>query len=152
MEKDMDKVIVEPAADQPKEELVAEYKSILQGLTNLRPSGTRMKIAQALNKNKSFVSQITNPSYSIPVPAKHLSAIFDICRFSFKERETFLKAYTAAHPNYHYRVETTVKAPIKHRKLIIEIPMLKDHAEQRKIEEMIRSFAHQLFELVLGKK
>lgn len=152
MEKDMDKVIVEPTADQPKDELVAEYKRILQGLINLRPSGTRMKIAQALNKNKSFVSQITNPSYSIPVPAKHLSAIFDLCRFSFKERETFLKAYTAAHPNYHYRVETTVKAPVKHRKLIIEIPMLKDHAEQRKIEEMIRSFAHQLFDLVRGKK
>ena len=148
----MDKVIVEPTADQPKDELVAEYKSILQGLINLRPSGTRMKISQALNKNKSFVSQITNPSYSIPVPAKHLSTIFDICRFSFKERETFLKAYTAAHPNYHYRVETTVKAPVKHRKLIIEIPMLKDHAEQRKIEEMIRSFTHQLFELVLGKQ
>lgn len=148
----MDKVIVEPAADRLKEDLVAEYKGILQRLINLRPSGTRMKIAQALNKNKSFVSQITNPSYSTPVPAKHLSAILDICRFSFKERETFLKAYTAAHPNYHYRVETTVKTPVKHHQLIIEMPMLKDQAEQRKIEDMIRSFARQLFELVLAKK
>ena len=98
------KVIMEPASDQSKEELVAQYKRILQRYINQRPSGARMKIAAELNKNKSFVTQITNPSYSIPVPARHLDVIFDICHFTIKERETFLKAYTAAHPNYQYRV------------------------------------------------
>ena len=142
------KVIVELATDQPKQELVDDYKKILQEYSNRRPSGTRIKIAKALNKNKSFVSQITNPSYTIPVPARHLNAIFDTCRFSVKERETFLKAYTAAHPDYQYRLEPPLTLEESHRELIIEIPILKDAEKQRAIEEMIKDFARQLFDLV----
>ena len=150
MEVGVSKVIMEPASDQSKEELVARYKRILQGYINQRPSGARMKIAAELNKNKSFVTQITNPSYSIPVPARHLDVIFDICHFTIKERETFLKAYTAAHPNYQYRVVKPGMAPKERgrRTLSIELPVLEDSAKQQKIESMIKAYAQELFELV----
>ncbi len=111
-----------------------------------------MKIAAELNKNKSFVTQITNPSYSIPVPARHLDVIFDICHFTIKERETFLKAYTAAHPNYQYRVVKPGAAPKERgrRTLSIELPVLEDSVKQQKIEAMIKAYAQELFELVNG--
>ncbi len=143
---------MEPASDQSKEELVAQYKRILQRYINRRPSGARMKIAAELNKNKSFVTQITNPSYSIPVPARHLDVIFDICHFTIKERETFLKAYTAAHPNYQYRVVKpgTASKGKGRRTLSIELPVLEDSAKQQKIEAMIKAYAQELFELVDG--
>ena len=79
-------------------EAVATYKRILRTYIDRRPSGTRQKIALTLGKHKSFVSQITNPSYASPVPAPHLNAIFEICHFSPEERKTFLGAYAAAHP------------------------------------------------------
>ena len=51
----------------------AHYKTILRNTIDRRPSGTRQKIALALGKNKSFVSQITNPAYLSPVPAPVLA-------------------------------------------------------------------------------
>ena len=46
-------------------------KQHLQACIDRRPSGTRQKIAGALGKPKSFVSQITNPAYPSPVPPHH---------------------------------------------------------------------------------
>ncbi len=153
MEIDVNKVIMEPASDQSKEELVAGYKRILQRYINQRPSGARIKIAEELNKNKSFVTQITNPSYTIPVPARHLNVIFDICHFTTKERETFLKAYTAAHPNYQYRVVKPASTPHPGwRTLSIEVPVLEDAAKQAQVESMIKNYARQLFQLVNNKE
>ncbi len=143
---------MEPASNQSKEELVAKYKRILQDYINQRPSGARIKIAKELNKNKSFVSQITNPAYTIPVPARHLNVIFDICHFSLKERETLLKAYTAAHPNYQYRVEPGPTPQKGQRMLSFEVPVLEDSATQQKIENMIKGYAHQLFQLISSKE
>lgn len=152
MEVKVNKVIVEPASGQTKEELVAQYKVILKEYIDRRPSGTRLKIAKALEKNKSFVSQITNPTYTIPVPARHLNTIFDICRFSVKERETFLKIYTAAHPSYQYRIESDhPNTSSRHRQLSIEVPVLDNRDLQNKIETMIKDYAEQLFSLVEKK-
>jgi dihydroxyacetone kinase len=50
------------ASDNPA---VAEYKRILQQVLENRPSGTRLSLAETLGKNRSFISQITNPSYSV---------------------------------------------------------------------------------------
>lgn len=145
------KIIVESTMEQPKEALVAEYKSVFQQLINMRPSGTRNKIAQALGANKSFVSQITNPSYSVPIPAKHLETIFDVCHFSLKEKEAFLQHYTAAHPNYHYRIETNNEEPTKQTKLVLDVPVLSDPLDQGRVEELVRDFARQVFNLMQGK-
>lgn len=152
MENSKSEIFVEPTTDQPREELVSEYKKTFQQFINLRPSGTRNKIATALGKNKSFVSQITNPSYSVPIPAKHLETIFNICHFSLKERETLLKQYTAAHPNYQYRIETAEDEPNVQSRLVLDVPVLNDHLRQQRVEGMIREFARQLFELMQDKQ
>jgi hypothetical protein len=152
MENIKDEIVVEPTMVQPKEELVAGYKKVFQQLINMRPSGTRNKIAKAIAKNKSFVSQITNPSYSVPIPAKHLETIFNICHFSLKERETLLKYYIAAHPNYQYRIESTGTEEVTQTKLVLDVPVLNDPLEQQKVESIIRDFSHQLFELMKTKQ
>ena len=82
--------------DRPEvtsDEAVARYKAILQRVMENRPSGTRQRLAGALGKNRSFVSQIANPAYSTPIPAGHLDTIFEICHFSPEERRQFLDAY-----------------------------------------------------------
>ena len=45
----------------PASAAVAAYKRILADVLDRRPSGTRQRLAAALGKNRSFVSQITNP-------------------------------------------------------------------------------------------
>jgi hypothetical protein len=77
---------------------VQAYKRVLQEVLDRRPSGTRQRLAQALERNRSFVTQITNPSYTVPIPAPHVSTIFEICHFSSSERTAFLDAYRRAHP------------------------------------------------------
>ena len=61
---------------------IEAYKSILRNVLDRRPSGTRHRLAIALGKNRSFISQISNPAYPVPIPAPHLDIIFEICRFS----------------------------------------------------------------------
>ena len=77
---------------------VADYKAILRRVLDNRPSGTRLKLAAALGKNRSFVTQITNPAYLVPIPAKHVAIIFEVCHLSGAERAAFIEAYGRAHP------------------------------------------------------
>ena len=70
----------------------------LRTVIDLRPSGTRQRLAAALGKNRSFISQITNPAYLTPIPAQHLDTLFEICHFSPDEKRRFIEAYTCAHP------------------------------------------------------
>jgi hypothetical protein len=77
---------------------VAAYKAILQAVIDRRPSGTRRRLANALGKHRSFVTQITNPAYPVPIPASHLKTIFEICHFSPQESAGFMEAYQRAHP------------------------------------------------------
>ena len=131
-----------------KEELVADYKAILRTYVDRRPSGTRLKIAQALGKHKSFVSQITNPAYSVPVPAQHVSTILEICHFSPEERDTFLAAYGAAHPNQRLAVKPRPKAAASHV-IHIQVPAFDDADTQREVEDTIRQFANRVIGLAL---
>lgn len=131
-----------------RDELVAAYKSLLQTYIDLRPSGTRLKIANALGKHKSFVSQITNPSYAVPVPSRHLPTIFAICHFSKEERETLLAAYAAAHPNQAEReIRQRSERGGAYRTLHIEVPLFDDPAQQHEVEDLIRSFAQRVIRL-----
>ena len=50
---------------------IAAYKTILKEVLDSRPSGTRSRLAAALGKNRSFVTQITGPAYPVPIPASH---------------------------------------------------------------------------------
>ena len=56
-------ILVNPAAARHvTADQVAEYKTILKEYIDRRPSGMRQKLATALGKHKSFISQITGPS------------------------------------------------------------------------------------------
>lgn len=88
-------------ADAPREGTevhIHAYKDVLSRVLETRPSGTRQRVADALGKHRSFVTQITSPAYSTPIPQKHVATIFSVCHFSPAERETFLAAYRLAHP------------------------------------------------------
>jgi hypothetical protein len=50
--------MTDTGAAPTKEQLIARYKTILRELIDKRPSGTRLKIAAAIGRHKSFVSQI----------------------------------------------------------------------------------------------
>src|ERR1700743_2770774 len=77
---------------------VAEYKQLPKPARDSRPSGMRQRLAEAIGKNRSFVSQISNPAYEVPIPARHVAVIFEICHVSAPERAALLKAYARAHP------------------------------------------------------
>ncbi|KJC38704.1 hypothetical protein [Bradyrhizobium sp. LTSP857] len=126
--------------DTPGDKNVAEYKIILRKVLDNRPSGTRLKLAAALGKNRSFVSQITNPAYLVPIPAKHVAVIFDVCHLSSAERSAFLDAYGRAHPG-------RLRAPHReaHTRIIsVTVPELGDDKKNRALEQLIVDFAAQL--------
>ncbi len=120
---------------------IATYKAILQEVLERRPSGTRQRLAQALEKARSFVSQITNPAYPVPIPALHVQTIFDVCHFSPAERQRFLTAYAAAHPR---RLVGLAAAGPRHRTLHIVVPDLGDEDRNREYQQMVQDFATNL--------
>jgi hypothetical protein len=128
---------------------IAAYKAVLRGYIDRRPAGMRARIADALGKHKSFVSQLTNPIYPMPVPARHLTTILDICHFSAEERKTFLKAYAAAHPQSAVEGAPDQVRPARRRKsLSIEIPVLSNPGKQRALEALLRQFVERLAQLL----
>jgi hypothetical protein len=131
----------EPAGRQ---ELVAGYKAILRAYIDIRPSGIRQRLADVLGTHKSFISLITNPADPTPIPARHLSAISEVCHLSEREREAFLAAYAAAHPEQTRRlglIETGLPAT---KLMHLEIPLLDDPRRQKQLEELMREFARRL--------
>jgi hypothetical protein len=82
---------------QPAEQAIRSYKLLLQEVLNQRPSGTRQRLADALGKHRSFVTQMTSPTYLTPIPQRHLPTILSVCHFTPEERDEFLTAYRAAH-------------------------------------------------------
>jgi hypothetical protein len=123
---------------------VADYKNILRRVLENRPSGTRQRLSAALGKNRSFISQITNPSYSVPIPAPHLSTIFEICHFSREDRREFLDAYARAHPR---RKEIPGGHPHRMRTVTVSVPDLGDAKKNRALDEMLADLARRLARL-----
>ena len=82
----------------PPDEAIIAYKRLLQDVLNQRPSGTRQRLADALGKNRSFVTQMTSPSYPTPIPHRHLATVLSVCHFTPEGREAFMTAYRQAHP------------------------------------------------------
>ena len=78
-------------AREDTEDAIIAYKSILAQIIDNRPSGTRQRLATELGKHRSFVTQITSPTYATPLPARHLATIFRVCHFSGAEQERFLR-------------------------------------------------------------
>ncbi len=130
------------------EAAIASYKRLLKDCLDRRPSGTRQRLAEALGTHKSFVSQITNPNYRVPLPAQHLPVILQVCHFSPEEREAFLSAYESAHPGQSQGVKP--EAEPHGLTVSIEVPRLGDAARQAEVAETIREVAARI--IALAKK
>lgn len=127
---------------------VAEYKRILLRILDLRPSGMRQRLADALGANRSFISQITNPAYPVPIPARHIELIFDACRFPEADRQAFLSAYERAHPG---RLQQP-QGPSPHlRHVTIYVPDLNDAQKNAELDKLLGEFATRVADLIAGR-
>jgi len=127
-------------AERERADSVGAYKGVLKRVLDTRPSGTRHRLAIALGKNRSFISQIANPVYVVPIPVQHLETIFEICHFTAADRREFLAAYSEAHP----RRLDLVKKPAETRKLTLAVPDLGDARRNRLLDETIAEIARRL--------
>lgn len=118
---------------------VAAYKAILQRVLDNRPSGTRLRLAGALGKNRSFVSQITNPVYPVPIPARHLDVIMEVCHLSPAERAQFVKAYGEAHPRH-----TFAPGRRQTRSLTLAVPDFGDARRNRAFDQLLTDMAERV--------
>ena len=119
---------------------VGAYKAVLKRVLDTRPSGTRHRLAIALGKNRSFISQIGNPVYAVPIPTQHLDTIFEICHFTAADRREFLAAYAQAHP----RRLDMVRKPADTRKVTLTVPDLGDARRNRRLDEALAEIARRL--------
>lgn len=123
---------------------VAEYKLYLRDCIDRRPSGMRQKIATALGKHKSFVSQITNPNYTVPIPAGDLHVIFDVCHMAPEERGRFLELYERAHP---FRAAGARRPANLPHDLRIIMPAFKSEAMARQVEKTVIDLANRVISM-----
>jgi hypothetical protein len=123
---------------------VEAYKTILRNVLDRRPSGTRQRLATALGKNRSFVTQISNPAYSVPIPAPHLEIIFEVCRFSPADKSAFLDAFMRAHPNRHLQLRSGSSL----RSLRLEVIDFGHVEKNREFDELVRDMARRLARLI----
>jgi hypothetical protein len=130
----------------PSEEAVVTYKAILKRVMDNRPSGTRQRLAGALGKNRSFISQITNPAYATPIPARHVETIFEICHFSPDDRQLFLEAYTRAHPT-RMAGERNGRRVRAHT---IYLPDFGDEERNHELDRTVGEFVQRLTKLIDG--
>jgi hypothetical protein len=130
--------------DDGADPAVAEYKSILREVLENRPSGTRRRLAAALGKNPSFISQISNPSYAVPIPASHVDTILEICHFQPEARARFVAAYAKAHP----RRLTSVADGRRLRPHTIYLPDLGDPKRNEKLDSLVQDFIRRFIGLL----
>ena len=128
------------APARPRADAVAAYKSVLKRVIDTRPSGTRHRLAIALGKNRSFISQIANPVYAVPIPAQHLETIFEVCHFTMADRRGFLAAYAEAHPRRHEQGAKTAGT----RMITLTLPDLGSARRNRLLDEAIAEIARRL--------
>ena len=133
----------EPQGRPGNGEAVADYKRILQAVLENRPSGTRQRLATALGKNRSFISQISNPGYAVPIPAAHLETIFEICHFPPEDKKHFLDTYGRAHA----RRLKMVKGARRLRAHTIHLPDLGSDERNRQLEALVARFINDLIRL-----
>lgn len=132
-----------------KQALIRAYKLVLRDALESRPSGIRLRIATTIGKNKSFISQITNPKYKTPLPEKYVDPIIEVVHFTPAERERFLDIYRQAHPRARPSPPER-KQQQNSRTVKIELPRLGSRALERKLDALVADFARQIGELFDG--
>jgi hypothetical protein len=127
---------------------LAEYKRVFKQVLDSRPSGMRIRLAHAMGKNRSFVSQISNPSYPIPIPVQHLNTIFDVCHFPPQAKAAFLRAYTRAHPRRKGRL-----TEIPHERILaLHLPDLGSSKRNGRLDALMQEFARRLVAILQDEK
>jgi hypothetical protein len=130
-----------------REDLIRRYKTILQQVVDRRPAGIRLKIAAGIGRNKSFISQITNPNYDIPVPKRHLALIFELAHFTAQEKAEFLGYYRRAHPRVGAGSDD--RPPDGDTRIVrLQLPRLSSAQVEAKVDGIVRDFAQRLSELL----
>ncbi len=131
-----------------EEDWVAAYKRLLREVLERRPSGMRQRLAEALGTTRSFVSQITNPSYATPIPAACIETIFDVCHFSEAERSRFSTAYRRAHPR-RGGVEEPAEAA---RTLTLAVPDLGSDGLNAEFDAAMAEMVHRIARLMASRE
>jgi hypothetical protein len=140
--------VAETAGDEPAEAgAVAIYKRIFKEVLDSRPSGMRLRLAHAMGKNRSFVSQISNPAYPVPIPVQHLNTIFDVCHFPPQAKNAFLRAYARAHPR---RIGRLTDGPHE-RTLTLHLPDLGNAKRNAELDALLQEFARRLIAIMREK-
>ena len=141
--------MTEAALDEAGEvSAVAEYKRIFKEVLDSRPSGLRIRLAHAMGKNRSFVSQISNPAYPVPVPIQHLNTIFDVCHFPPSAKTAFLQAYARAHPR---RMGGLSEIP-RERTMTLHLPDLGSTKRNAQLDALMHEFARRLIAIIQDLK
>jgi hypothetical protein len=141
--------MTEAALDEPGEvSAVAEYKRVFKEVLDSRPSGMRIRLAHAIGKNRSFVSQISNPSYPVPIPVQHLNTIFDVCHFPPPAKAAFLAAYARAHPR---RMGQLAEIP-RERTIMLHLPDLESSKRNGQLDALMQEFARRLIGILQDEK
>lgn len=128
------------------EDLIRAYKLILQDVLNQRPSGARQRLADALGKHRSFVTQMTSPAYPTPIPQRHLPTVFAVCHFTPEERDAFLAAYRRAHRG---RLELADIVP-RTRHLNLVVPDFGDDKINAEFDHAVGDFVARMSGLIKG--
>ena len=127
---------------------VAEYKRIFREVLDKRPSGMRLRLAHAMGKNRSFVSQISNPTYPVPIPIQHLNTIFDVCHFPPPTKAAFLAAYARAHPRRMGRLDEIPRE----RTVMLHLPDLGSAKHNAQLDALMQEFARRLTAILQDEK
>lgn len=135
----------EAAANRMGEkDAVAVYKAVFKSVLDKRPSGMRLRLANALGKNRSFISHISNTAYATPIPSQHLDAIFELCHFSAAEKAAFLDAYGQAHPQRADRLA----AGRRERSVTFHLPSLGSPKKDGQLDALLHDFGRRLAALL----
>lgn len=133
-----------------KQGLVRDYKEILRDCLAAKPSGLKKRIANAIGSNSSFVSQITNPNYRVPIPPHTVHKIMDTCHFSAAERSTFVKAYLKAHPDQSELITERTASAGNHL-FVIDLVRVNDAAARDVIKQALKDQAEAFIEIANAK-
>lgn len=131
------------ADERSSADAISAYKKILKDILDVRPSGTRQRLATAIGKNRSFVSQMANPNYAMPIPAQHLETMFELCHFSEMQRRLFLEHYHHAHSG-KLRL-ASVRSPT--RRLILDVPDFSDAERNSAFDALLDGVIKQVLRL-----
>jgi len=126
---------------------IVAYKTLLREYINRRPSGIRKKISAAINTHRSFISQVANPNYRVPLPAQYVPILMDVCHFTIEEQETFLTAYTAAHPGQALFARAAAKGD--YTSLTLNLSEIQDESKRIALSRSIREMTATMIRLVL---